>query len=132
MQYQPRIHPSSQGQQGAGLGYEQELETNQSSYDRRFRSPDQPISPSSAHQQQYNGGSHDAPQTSPQRGGLGGNKYNTIALGGSSGVNKFGSTDASLRTASPAPSSISNASGLGKEKKRIKNPFSFGKKGGDK
>ena len=113
---------------------EQELETNQGSYDRRFRSPDQPISPTSAHhqQQQYNGGSHDVPHTSPQRSGLGGNKYNTIALGGSGGGGKFGGTDASLRTASPAPSSISNASGLGKEKKRIKNPFSFGKKGGDK
>ncbi|PWN35654.1 Sec1-like protein [Meira miltonrushii] len=98
----PIIHPNSQGQQGSSLNYEQELETNQGSYDRRFRSPDQPISPS-AQQQQYNGGSHDIPHSSPQH--------------------------ASLRTASPAPSSISTASGLGKEKKRIKNPFSFGKKG---
>lgn len=134
MQYQPRLQPNSHAQQGIGINYEQELETNQSSYDRRFRSPDQPISPSYAQQQQYNnGGSHDTPQTSPQRGGMSGNKYNTIALGGGGGGgNKFGSTDASLRTASPAPSSISNASGLAKEKKRLKNPFSFGKKGGDK
>lgn len=102
--------------------YDQELESSQRLYDKRFHAPE--AAAHSAHSampaRHPNGGPHDNP---PPRG------HSQSSVTGSYASHQLGpgaaNVTGSMRTASPAPSATSNTSGFLKDKKRLKNPFSF-------
>lgn len=105
--HQAAIVPVDHSMRG-GTSYDQELQTKQNIYDRRFAAP-------SLESRQPQ--SQDSLQPSPQKvnGRNGAPSYASHQVG-----------ETSARTSSPAPSSVSDTSRL-KEKKRMKNPFSFKK-----
>jgi syntaxin-binding protein 1 len=130
---QPTLRSNSSRSGGSGGGhssYEQDPEANQGMYDRRFQGQDR-----ESGRQRGDGSYRGAPAPPPHSYGDGGlipsRGASSAAKGAHNGgygnhLNANSGMSAALRSTSPAPSSTSSA--MSKEKKRLKNPFSFGSK----